>query len=135
MSVEIPQGQYETSVSVPDVNSFFVFSDTHPIYGSSISSKNKKVKTNFASRLNIWAWKTSEFDSTKIYLEARPVNSNVVSCNGCSIGHSWWKQANGYAEYKLVKNYSLLLEELKRNKEISEKIMKNYKPDKKKDYL
>jgi hypothetical protein len=57
-----------------------------------------------------------------VYLEAKPINGQVVANVGCSIGYSWWKQANGFAEFKLVKHYVLLLQELKRTANVMNKI-------------
>jgi hypothetical protein len=111
LEVEIPQGEYSTSVSVPDVNSFFMFNDfSSPITAFSLDNKTKSVDASFASRLYIWAWTNPETKNTTLYLEAKPINGQVVACNGCGIGYSWWEQANGYVEYKLVKHYVFLLE-------------------------
>ena len=114
LEVEIPQGNYSTNVTVPDVNSFFLFNGSNPITAYSLKNKTQTVNTSFASRLYIWAWKNPESGKTTVYLEAKPINGQIAACSGCSIGYSWWKQANGYAEFKLVKHYALLLQELKR---------------------
>jgi len=112
LQVEIPQGNYDTTISVPNVESFFAFSGNRSVVGSSTTYSNKVVSTNFASRLYIWAWKETPKSKTKVYLLSKPVNGQVESCIGCSIGYRWWQQANGYAEYKLIKRYKYLLEDL-----------------------
>ena len=123
LEVEIPQGNFSTDVSVPDVNSFFLFNgSSNPITAYSLKNRTQTVKTSFASRLYIWAWKSPETNKTVVYFEAKPINGQIIACNGCSIGYSWWKQANGYAEFKLVKHYVLLLQELKRAENILKKI-------------
>ena len=122
LEVEIPQGYYSTNVTVPDVNSFFLFNGSNPITAYSLKNKTQTVNTSFASRLYIWAWKNPETGTTTVYLEAKPINGQIVACSGCSIGYSWWKQANGYAEFKLVKHYVLLLQELKRAEDILRQI-------------
>jgi len=125
LEVEIPQGNYSTNVTVPDVNSFFLFHNSGPITAYSIRNKTQSISTSFASRLYIWAWKNQEDTKTTVYLEAKPINGQIVACSGCSIGYSWWQQANGFAEFKLVKHYALLLEELKRAKDVLIQINRN----------
>lgn len=122
LEVEVPQGDYSTTVNVPDVSSFFIFDGSSGIAVYGLKNKRKSVSTSFASRLYIWAWQAPGTDRTEVYLEAKPVNGQVVACNGCSIGHSWWRQTNGYAEFKLVRHYVLLLEELKHAENILKKI-------------
>ena len=124
LEVEIPQGNFSTNVSKPDVNSFFLFNGSNPITAYSFRNKTQTINTSFASRLYIWAWKNSKTDKTTVYLEAKPINGQIVACGSCSIGYSWWKQGNGYAEFKLVKHYVLLLQELKRAENILKKINK-----------
>lgn len=124
LRVEIPQGNYGTTISVPNVQTFFAISGNLPIYGSSTSYSNRQVQTSFSSRLYIWAWKEHPGDKTKVYLLAKPVNGQVESGAGNSIGYAWWKQANGYAEYKLVKHYRFLLEDLSRQLELQQQIQK-----------
>lgn len=123
LEVEIPQGNFSTDVSISDVNSFFLFNgSSNPITAYSLKNKTQTVNTSFASRLYIWAWKNPENNKTAVYLEAKPINGQIVASAGCSIGYSWWRQANGYAEFKLVKHYVLLLQELKRAENILKKI-------------
>ncbi len=114
LEVEIPQGNYESTIEVSKLNSSIIFSGTAPISTLSTVKSDKVVKENFSSRLYIWAWKETPNSKTKVYLLAKPVNNQIVSCNGCSIGYAWWKQVNGYAEFKLVKRYKYLLEDLVR---------------------
>lgn len=123
LEFEIPQGDFSTNVAVPDVNSFFIFNgSSNPITAYSFKNKSQTVSTSFASRLYIWAWEDPETNKTVVYLEAKPINMQIVANPGNSIGYSWWKQANGYAEFKLVKHYVLLLQELKRAENILKKI-------------
>lgn len=112
LKVEIPQGNFNTTISVPNVESFFAVSGLDVINGSSTSYHDRVVTTNFSSHLYIWAWKETPDSRTKVYLYARPVNGQVEACGGCSIGYKWWKQANGYTESRLVKHYKYLLEDL-----------------------
>jgi hypothetical protein len=125
LRVEIPQGNYNTTISVPNVESFFAFSGNVSVFGNSTSYSNQTVTTSFSSRLYIWAWKESPESKTKVYLMANPVNSQVEACGGCSIGYKWWKQSNGYAEFKLVKHYKFLLEDLAEKLELQQTIQEN----------
>ena len=123
LEVEIPQGDFSTNVSIPDVNSFFLFNgSSNPITAYSLKNKTQTVSTSFASRLYIWAWEDPGTNKTIVYLEAKPINGQIVANPGNGIGYSWWKQANGYTEFKLVKHYVLLLQELKRAENILKKI-------------
>ncbi len=122
LRVEIPQGNYNTTISVPNVESFFAFSGNRSVFGNSTSYSNQTVTTSFSSRLYIWAWKESPDSKTKVYLLAKPVNSQVEACAGCSIGYKWWKQGNGYAEFKLVKHYKFLLEDLAEKLDLQQSI-------------
>lgn len=123
LEVEIPQGDFSTNVTIPDVNSFFLFNgSSNPTTAYSLKSKSRTISTSFASRLYIWAWEDPGTNKTVVYLQAKPINEQIVANPGNSIGYSWWKQANGYAEYKLVKHYVLLLQELKRAEDILKKI-------------
>jgi hypothetical protein len=122
LRVEIPQGNFNTTISVPNVESFFAISGTKSVYGNSTSYSNQTVTTNFSSRLYIWAWRETSNSKTKVYLLAKPVNGQVESCAGCSIGYQWWKQGNGYAEFKLVKHYKFLLEDLAEKFEVQQMI-------------
>lgn len=115
LRVEIPQGNYTSTISVPDIESFIGFSGSRVITANSISSKDRSVTTGFASNLYVYAWRLKGSEMTNVYLLAKPVNDQVESCSGCSIGKMWWKQANGYAEYKLVSKYKFLLEDLARD--------------------
>jgi hypothetical protein len=124
LEIEIPQGAYATNIVTPDVNSFFLVDGTNQITGYSIHNRTQSVTTNFASRLYIWAWKEPEKERTYVYLEAKPVNEQVVSAPGHSIGHAWWRQSNGHTEYKLVKQYILLLQELDKAEEVLRHIQK-----------
>jgi len=112
LQVEIPQGNYQTTVSVPNVESFFSYSPNGAVFGNATTYSQKVVRTEFASRLYIWAWKVTPESKTKVYLLSKPINGQVEACNGCTIGYNWWKQANGYSEFKLVKKYKYLLEDL-----------------------
>lgn len=114
LQVEIPQGNYESTIEVSKLNSSIIFSGTTPISTLSTVKSDKVIKENFSSMLYIWAWKETPNSKTKVYLLAKPVTNQIESCNGCSIVHTWWKQANGYAEFKLVKRYKYLLEDLAR---------------------
>lgn len=127
LEVEIPQGNYSTNVTVPEVSSFFLFDGFNPVAVYGLKNRAQTVNTSFASRLYIWAWENPGTGRTTVYLEAKPINGQVVACPGCSIGHLWWKQANGYAEFKLVKSYVLFLEELKRSDDILRKISQSDK--------
>lgn len=112
LKVEIPQGNFQSTISVPTVESFFAYSLNGNVSGTTTTYQNQVINTKFSSMLYIWAWKESPSSETLVYLFSKPVNEQVESCNGCSIGHNWWKQANGYAEYKIVKHYKYLLESL-----------------------
>ncbi|MBB1429798.1 MULTISPECIES: hypothetical protein [unclassified Pseudoalteromonas] len=112
LKVEVPQGNFNTTVSVPNVESFFGFSGTNLINGSSTTYKDRVITTNFSSHLYIWVWQETPDSKTKVYLYSKPVNGQVEACAGCSIGYRWWKQANGYTESRLVKHYKYLLEDL-----------------------
>lgn len=125
LRVEIPQGNYSTTISVPNVESFFALSGTSPVFGNSTSYANQTITTSFSSRLYIWAWKESPDSKTSVYLLAKPVNSQVEACAGCSIGYKWWKQGNGYAEFKLVKHYKFLLEDLAEKLDLQQSIQEN----------
>lgn len=129
LKVEIPQGNYSTNITKPDINTFFLFNGSFPMNAYAIGNKTQTINTSFSSMLYIWAWKIPKTTKTEVYLEAKPVNGQIVAHPGCSIGYSWWKQANGYAEYKLVKNYVLLLKELKQSDNILQKINKTNKHD------
>lgn len=123
LEVEIPQGDFSTNVTTPDLNSFFLFNgSSNPITAYSLKNKSQTVATSFASRLYIWAWEDPGTNKTVVYIEAKPINGQIVANPGNSIGYSWWKQANGYAEFKLVKHYVLLLQELKRAENMMKKI-------------
>ena len=124
LKVEIPQGNYNTTISVPNVETFFAFSGGQSIVGSGTRYSQKTVSTQFSSMLYVWAWKEEGSNKTKVYLLAKPVNEQVESCAGCSIGHKWWKQANGYAEFKLVQRYKFLLEDLSDKLDLQEEIQK-----------
>jgi hypothetical protein len=131
LQVEIPQGNFNTTISVPNVESFFAFSGNRSVVGSATTYSNKVVTTNFSSRFYIWVCKETPDSKTKVYLLSKPVNGQVESCEGCSIGYSWWQQANGYSEFRLIKRYKYLLEDLanktKLQKEIDNKESKlNY---------
>ena len=81
LEVEIPQGEYSTTMSKPDVNSFFLFNDfANPIAAYSLKTKTQTVNTSFASRLYIWAWTNPETQKTTLYLGAKPINGQVVAC-------------------------------------------------------
>lgn len=125
LKVEVPQGNYDTTISVPNVSSFLFYSSSYPTYGSVIEHKDRVVSTSFSSVLYIWASKLTPESKTKVYLFARPVNEQVESCFGCSIGYKWWKKTNGFAELKLVKQYKFLLEDLARSKELLMKLSQN----------
>ena len=125
LRVEIPQGNYTTTISVPNVESFFAFSGNRSVFGNSTSYSNRTITTSFSSRLYIWAWKESPDSKTKVYLLANPVNSQVEACAGCSIDHKWWKQGNGYAEFKLVKHYKFLLEDLAEKLDLQKSIQES----------
>lgn len=128
LEVEIPQGDFSTTVTIPDVKSFFLFNgSSNPITAYGIKNKSQTVSTSFASRLYVWAWHDPGTSKTVVYLEAKPINGQIIANPGNSIGYSWWKQANGYAEFKLVKHYVLLLQELKRAENILKKIDKREK--------
>jgi len=125
LKVEVPQGNYDTTISVPNVSSFLFYSSSYPTFGSVVNKKDRVVSISFSSVLYIWASKLTPESKTKVYLFARPVNEQVESCFGCSIGHKWWKQTNGVAEFKLVKQYKFLLEDLARSKELLMKLSQN----------
>lgn len=120
LQIEIPQGNYESTIEVSKLNSSIIFSGygTTPINTLSTVKSDKVIKEKFSSMLYIWAWKETPNSKTKVYLLAKPANNQVVSCNGCSIGYAWWKQANGYAEFKLVKKYKYLLQDLARKNDL-----------------
>lgn len=126
LKVEVPQGNYETTISVPSARSFlFYSSSSYPTYGSVIDKKDRVISTSFSSVLYIWASKLTPESKTKVYLFSRPVNEQVESCFGCSIGYKWWKEANGFSEFKLVKQYKFLLEDLARSEEMLIKLEQN----------
>jgi hypothetical protein len=124
LEIEIPQGAYATNIVAPDVNSFFLFDGTNQITAYSIQNRSQSVTTNFSSRLYIWTWKKPDKEQTYVHLEAKPVNEQVVAAPGHSIGHAWWRQSNGYTEYKLVKQYILLLQELDKAEDVLRHIQK-----------
>lgn len=121
LEAEISRGSYTTEVIVPNIETFFLSNGTTNINGISSNSKIKEVGTEFRSRLYVWASENEEAKTTRVYIMAKPVNSQTVSNPGNSIGYSWWKQSNGYAESRLVKKYVFLLQELGRSKSVKGK--------------
>jgi len=118
LSADIPQGSHTKIITKPELTSSARFREHQPKQHFINDSQTISIRESFSSRLFIWAWVIPGTSTTRVYMEARPVNDQVVSCDDCGIDHTWWKQTNGYAEYRLVKNYIFLLEELKRSRKL-----------------
>jgi hypothetical protein len=115
LSVDLSPRTSSITVYQPTMSSIFLTDGTTMVNGAGFGQRQTNVTMGFETRLCFWAWKKPNDKDSTVYIHARPVNNQVVSCNGCSIGQTWWKVANGYQESIIVRNYVALLDEVSRS--------------------
>jgi len=108
---ELPQGTYKETITLPSTDVLIGYPQGGLVYGTALSKQTQQIESDFYTKIFIWAWKESKNSKTKVYLFAKPVNSQIESCSGCTIGYKWWERSNGYAEYKLVKDLKYLIDD------------------------
>lgn len=101
------------SITVPTTDTFFVMNNSNNYaFGNVTNSQGKNINMAFSTRLKFWVSEGPDVGKSTIYIKGIPISGQIAAAPGNSIGYSWWQLANGYEEYKTVKNYLNFIKEL-----------------------